>query len=126
MQATCYYDPPNDVLFYYYAGSLKEPFLNQLSLSIMIPVAILAVLSIAFVMVIIIAVIIKKLKSRQRAKVKNLQTRCQVMYPPDPESSTIYEEIANDSKPEQNFMKENMAYHTVQEFQERVKSDTCL
>ncbi len=96
----------------------------------MIPVTILAILSIAFVMVIIIAVIIKKLKSQQRTMVKNLQTHCQVMYSPDPESSTIYEEIANDSKPEQNSMKENMAYHTVlhtvQEYQERVKSDTCL
>ena len=43
------------------------------------------------------------------------------MAPPDPELSTIYEEI--DSKPE-HIMEENMAYNTVQEFQETVKSET--
>ena len=41
---------------------------------------------------------------------------------PDPEISVIYEEIANDSKPEQ-IMEENMAYNTVQEFQEREKCE---
>ena len=53
------------------------------------------------------------------AKVKVLQA--QVMAPPDPELSKIYEEI--DSKPE-HIMEENMAYNTVQEFQETVKSET--
>ena len=103
--------------YYYHAGSLKEPFLNQLSLSIMIPIA---VLSLAFVLIVTIGAVIIKKQWLQRKKVKALQT--QVMDPPDPEISTIYEEIANDSKPEQ-IMEENMAYNTVQEFQEREKSE---
>ena len=82
----------------------------------MIPIVILAVLSLVFVIVTITAVIIKK----QRKKVKVLQT--QVMDPPDPEISTIYEEIANDSKPEQ-VMEENMAYNTMQEFQKRERCE---
>ena len=99
--------------YYYHTGSLKEPFLNQLSLSIMIPIVVLAILSLVFVIVTITAVIIKK----QRKKIKVLQT--QVMNPPDPE---IYEEIANDSKPEQ-IMEENMAYNTMQEFRERERCE---
>ena len=70
----------------------------------------------SLVFVIIIAVIIRK--TTHRAKVKVLQA--QVMAPPDPELSKIYEEI--DSKPE-HIMEENMAYNTVQEFQETVKSE---
>ena len=81
----------------------------------MIPIAIL---SLAFVLVTIAVIIIKK-QWLQRKKVKALQT--QVMDPPDPEISTIYEEIANDSKPEQ-IMEENMAYNTMQEFREREES----
>ena len=42
------------------------------------------------------------------------------MDPPDPESSTIYEEI--DSKPKQ-IMEENMAYNTAQEFQKGKKCE---
>jgi hypothetical protein len=105
-------------IYYYHAGSPKQPFLNQLSLSIVVPIVILAIilLSLVFVMV-TIAVIIKK--SWQRAKDKILQT--QVMDTPSPESS-IFEEIIIDFKPEQ-IMEENMAYNTVQEFQERENSE---
>ena len=94
-----------------YAGSLKVSF--QLLLSIMVPIIIiLLILSLALI---VIAVIIRK-SWKNRAKVKALQA--QVM---EPELSTIYEEV--DSKPE-HIMEENMAYNTVQEFnQETVKSE---
>ena len=99
---TSYYTGTND--------SLNKPFLSQQLLSIMIPVIILFTLFLAFVATIFI---VARKSWKNRAKVKVLQA--QVM-----EFSTVYEEI--DSKP-QHIMEENMAYNTVQEFQETVKSE---
>lgn len=96
--------------FFYCAGkSLNEPFQQLLSITIPV-IIILFTLSLAFV---IITAIISRKSGKNRAKVKVLQA--QVV-----ELSTVYEEV--DSKP-QHLMEKNMAYNTVKEFKETVKSE---